>query len=75
MASHPAGGPLPVLTQRERDIAQRVAAGHTSKQIARELGLSNLTVRKHRENLYRKLGVGNAAGVAIYCLRHGLLAP
>ncbi|MCY1270416.1 Bacterial regulatory protein, luxR family [compost metagenome] len=75
MAAHPAGVPPAVLTQRERDIAQRVAAGHTSKQIARELGLSNLTVRKHRENLYRKLGVDNAAGVAIYCLRHGLLAP
>ncbi|MBP0622443.1 helix-turn-helix transcriptional regulator [Cupriavidus consociatus] len=65
----------PSLTPRERDIALRIAFGRTSKQIAREFGLSDLTVRKHRENLYRKLGVGNAAGVAIYCLRHGLLSP
>ncbi|MDX6007746.1 MULTISPECIES: LuxR C-terminal-related transcriptional regulator [Cupriavidus] len=67
--------PPPSLTPRERDIALRIASGQTSKQIAREFGLSDLTIRKHRENLYRKLGIGNAAGVAIHCLRHGLLDP
>ena len=32
-------------------------AGRTSKEIARVLFLSDLTVRKHRENLLRKLGL------------------
>jgi DNA-binding CsgD family transcriptional regulator len=34
-----------------------VLLGKTSKQIARTLHISDLTVRKHRENLMRKLGV------------------
>jgi len=38
-----------------------VVAGHTSKKIAKLLGVSDLTVRKHRENLMRKLGISNIA--------------
>ncbi|MDI9853948.1 helix-turn-helix transcriptional regulator [Comamonas sp. 17RB] len=34
-----------------------VLAGRTSKEIARALYLSDLTVRKHRENILRKLGL------------------
>jgi hypothetical protein len=34
-----------------------VLLGRTSKQVARALHISDLTVRKHRENLMRKLGV------------------
>jgi len=35
--------------------------GRTSKEIARELAISDLTVRKHRENLLRKLGLRSTA--------------
>lgn len=35
----------------------QVLLGRTSKQVARALHISDLTVRKHRENLMRKLGV------------------
>lgn len=38
-----------------------VQAGRTSKEIARLLYLSDLTVRKHRENLLRKLGLTSTA--------------
>jgi DNA-binding CsgD family transcriptional regulator len=38
-----------------------VAAGLTSKEIARRLTISPLTVRKHRENSMRRLGVHNMA--------------
>ena len=38
-----------------------VVAGHTSKKIAKLLGVSDLTVRKHRENLMRKIGISNIA--------------
>jgi DNA-binding NarL/FixJ family response regulator len=41
--------------------------GETSKGIARRLGLSELTVRKHRENLMRKLGVHSLAQLAAMC--------
>lgn len=38
-----------------------VLQGRSSKQIARTLALSDLTVRKHRENLLRKLGLQRTA--------------
>lgn len=38
-----------------------VLVGRTSKEIARVLYLSDLTVRKHRENLLRKLGLTSTA--------------
>jgi len=37
----------------------------SSKHIARELGISDLTVRKHRENVYRKLELCDATQLAI----------
>ncbi|MES2631445.1 MAG: LuxR C-terminal-related transcriptional regulator [Pseudomonadota bacterium] len=44
------------LTQREREIAQHLVTGGTSKQIARLLGLSPRTVEAHRSRLMKKLG-------------------
>lgn len=44
------------LTMREREIAQHIVTGATSKQIARLLGISHRTVEAHRARLMRKLG-------------------
>lgn len=44
------------LTLREREIAQQLAAGATSKQIARALAISPRTVEAHRARLMRKFG-------------------
>jgi PAS domain S-box-containing protein len=44
------------LTLREREIAQHIVTGCTSKQIARLLGLSPRTVEAHRSRLMKKLG-------------------
>ena len=49
------------LSRRERQVLRLISAGQTSKHIARLLGVSDLTIRKHRENLMRKLGAANAA--------------
>ena len=49
------------LTTREREIASRLVAGMTSKQIGRELGVSHRTVEAHRMRLMRKLGVTTPA--------------
>jgi DNA-binding CsgD family transcriptional regulator len=57
------------LTVRKRQIAELIAQGHSSKQIARILGISDLTVRKHREQLYASLDVHSASDLARY-LRH-----
>jgi PAS domain S-box-containing protein len=44
------------LTLREREIAQQLATGATSKQVARALGISPRTVEAHRGRLMRKFG-------------------
>jgi DNA-binding NarL/FixJ family response regulator len=60
------------LTTREMDIAGRVGRGLSSKQIGAELGISEHTVRKHRENIARKLGLRNAAELVAWAVRHRL---
>jgi DNA-binding CsgD family transcriptional regulator len=47
------------LTERETDIAHRLLAGGTSKEIGREVGISPRTVEGYRARLMRKLGVAN----------------
>jgi len=60
------------LTPRETDIALAVGRGLSSKRIGSELGISEHTVRKHRENISRKLGVRNAAELVAWTIRHRL---
>ena len=53
--------PLPALTTREHEILQWVREGKRNKEIAIILGLSHLTVRRHLENIFHKLGVETRA--------------
>lgn len=50
---------LEVLSKREREVLELVAAGHPNKQVAHQLGLSTKTIEKHRSNGMRKLGLEN----------------
>jgi sirohydrochlorin ferrochelatase len=50
-----------------------VAAGHTAERISHELAISRATVRKHLENLYRKLGTTDRLGAVIQARDLGLL--
>ncbi|PNB46531.1 DNA-binding response regulator, partial [Pseudomonas sp. FW305-130] len=45
------------LTPREREVMERVVAGLMNKQIAADLGLSEITVKLHRGSMMRKKGV------------------
>jgi DNA-binding CsgD family transcriptional regulator len=47
----------PNLTPRQWEVLRRVATGASNTQIARDLGLSDATVRKHLENVFLRLGV------------------
>lgn len=49
------------LSPREREVVTRLASGMTSKEMARELGLSPRTVEMHRARLLRKMGVRTTA--------------
>jgi DNA-binding CsgD family transcriptional regulator len=53
--------PVPDIRPREVEIVRLVCDGLTSKEIARRLRISPLTVRKHRENAMRKLDVRSMA--------------
>jgi len=46
-----------LLTHREREITQLLLRGHSSKSIARELGIAPGTVMVHKRNLFAKLGI------------------
>jgi two-component system, LuxR family, response regulator DctR len=58
------GARLASLTEREREVMQRVAAGKLNKVIADELNVSMRTVEVHRARVFAKLGVRSAAEVA-----------
>ena len=47
------------LTPREHEVAVCILKGHSSKSLAREIDISPETVKIHRRNLYRKLGISS----------------
>jgi FixJ family two-component response regulator len=47
---------LATLTPREREVCRQVARGRLNKQIAFDLGISEVTVKLHRGNVMRKMG-------------------
>ena len=61
-----AGGtdPLANLSEREREIARRVASGASNPEIAARLFLSRKTVERHVSNILAKLGLRNRTELA-----------
>ena len=64
--------PVKRLTKRENQLAQLIANGCTSKEIAVQLKVSPKTVDNHRTNMMRKLQVHDVAGVTRYAISSGL---
>ena len=62
------------LTKRERTLLEAIAQGLSTKQISRELWISEKTVKFHLTNIYRKLGVHNRTGAMRYAFDHGLVS-
>ena len=61
------------LTERECEIIQLLAEGHTSRDIAEMLVISIKTVETHRGNLMRKLSIDNLADLTKYAFRKGII--
>lgn len=57
------------LTPRERDVARLLALGHSNKEVARRLDISDHTVHVHRQGITKKTGSGHAADLARLILR------
>lgn len=66
---HPLENPsLCTLTAAEKKILARVSLAKTNKEIACELRISPATVKRHLENILRKVGLRNRVEAAIYGL-------
>ncbi len=61
------------LTDREKDVLQKVALGKTNKEVANELFISTHTVISHRKNITRKLGIKTVSGLTVYAILNQLI--
>ncbi len=64
--------PLPALSDRQKDVLVRVVAGAPNKEIARQLGLSEVTIKIHVAALCRKFEVANRTQLATAAMRAGV---
>jgi DNA-binding NarL/FixJ family response regulator len=66
------GSPLDGLSEREREVLGMVARGLPNKLIARELQISEKTVKAHLTSVYRTIGVTDRTQAALWAERNGL---
>ena len=63
------------LTPREHEVLALIGRGMPNKLIARELSLSEKTVKAHVSSILAKLGVTDRTQAALYAVREGLVGP
>lgn len=61
------------LSERETDVAQRIAQGYSNREIGTQLNLSVKTVETYRARALEKLGLESRAALVRYALEHGWL--
>ena len=67
--------PLDRLTPREREVLRLIGRGFPNKRIARELDISEKTVKTHVGHVLAKLGVTDRTQAAVAAVRAGLVDP
>lgn len=65
--------PHEILSNREYQVLQRLAAGESINDIARTFSLSAKTVSTHKVRLMRKLGLDNNIDLARYAIKHSMV--
>lgn len=71
----PSGGSLVAgLSAREVEVLRLLARGHTKKEIAGRLTVTEKTVDHHTQHIYTKIGVSTRAATALFAMQHDLLA-
>ena len=61
-------GEPPALTDREGQVLEMIGRGYTTRRISESLEIEVATVRKHRENLMRKLDLHSTAQIVLHTL-------
>lgn len=59
------------LSAREVEVLENIARGNSNKEIARNLGISDQTVKNHITSILRKLQVNDRTEAVVYALKHG----
>lgn len=59
------------LSEREIEVLDRIAAGGSNQEIAKELGISTQTVKNHISSILRKLALNDRTQAVLYALRRG----
>lgn len=62
-----------LLSEREREILQLIAEGHSNKEIAALLSVSPVTVETHRSHILQKLDIHNTAELVLFAVRRGVV--
>jgi two-component system, NarL family, response regulator NreC len=62
------------LSEREREVFQLMAEGHSNKEMADLLLISPATVETHRAHILQKLDLHNTAEVVLYAVRRGVIS-
>jgi DNA-binding NarL/FixJ family response regulator len=65
-----AGRPEDALSTRELQVLRLVAEGRANKQVARELGISERTVKAHLGRVFRQIGVQDRTSAALWARDH-----
>ena len=60
-----------LLTAREEQVVALVADGLSNREVARELGLSEHTVKKYLFHIFDKLGISSRVELVLYAVSHG----
>jgi DNA-binding NarL/FixJ family response regulator len=61
------------LTSREMQVLRGVAKGHTTKRLAKDLGLAAPSIETHLRNIFKKLGASNRGEAVSSALKIGLI--
>jgi len=62
------------LSPREREILAQITKGHSNKQIARNLGVAESTVKIHVQHVLRKLNLSSRVQAAVYAIEQGFVS-
>jgi DNA-binding NarL/FixJ family response regulator len=69
----PTVGPEPKFTEREEQVLKLLVAGRPNRDIARSLGIDEVTVKAHVGRLMRKVGVANRIALSVQAVNRKLV--